>query len=751
MDFDDLLDLNEDDNDEENERERRELIKRREQEAAAVKRARNDQRQAEEDRLYKQPRVVLPELAEVLNQKTVWLNSDEKIRYTCFIPQFVELFEKPPYAFAEKMKKLKSEKQLRLFIRNWFEDNDLGSNESEKQHVHDWLMEFGKKVVEALWEMTDIPKPDESVIQDVSNIFTDLKEKAVTAFYKTSSIQIFDKFSELREEEERIMMQETIDTLSALSINEAKNPFASREIQTMSHRIINSERDTSPVRYIISKDAEEELVNSFKNFFVDDNHPRVVEEEDPDLADLFTTIENDSPEDSFAEDLIHPQSSSNNLSKRDESNPNGAEENDSSASEDEDILILYSEPTKLPEIEKTESTTDYNYEEFMRNRLENRRQKTKRVKFADYHSSLNNMRLYIPPRIVSKQQDDDGPMTNYLDINLSEGYKLLHSRNLKKPLTEDTLHRCNESRQKRAHIITQVEPSEEFENWHGNILGRFWFPNVLISNNREISSETLDYMELNKHKILCENGYLRQYTPDDLKMLYTHQLKDIHSHLRRGTRRKKIGEKSYIPLKGVLIFTDWRLAHLDLRAITNACFQFMPTNIGDTFFRTMTDYIVKLCRDPNLDFHTIIFAFGGSPMFEKKSFLRFWEKLIFETTKSIEVFWTAQDWCDGLNCSSSDRDYLDTFNTYVKKVFDTMNKTGHRNYKWCNIREKYNIPQKDLQPPSEINSVNTNMLQDLLLSYVNFFVTECNCYCQRTYHFGHANFDDEHDQRFVWE
>lgn len=93
----------------------------------------------------------------------------------------------------------------------------------------------------------------------------------------------------------------------------------------------------------------------------------------------------------------------------------------------------------------------------------------------------------------------------------------------------------------------------------------------------------------------------------------------------------------FSPVQGVLLLTDWRLVHLfDNTAIVNAIIHYFPTNLGGVFLlvsnikyasifpffsEAMTEYLTELLLDNTIEFHTIIFAFGGTPTFKKQDFL----------------------------------------------------------------------------------------------------------------------------------
>ncbi|NP_001348738.1 SWIM-type domain-containing protein [Caenorhabditis elegans] len=385
-----------------------------------------------------------------------------------------------------------------------------------------------------------------------------------------------------------------------------------------------------------------------------------------------------------------------------------------------------------------------------RNLYEDKRKKTSKVQFVDYDSPLNKMRLFVRPN-EQFFNADDGPMTDRIDFSLSDGFNVLATRKIMSPLVCGSNYDCEFMARTREGPQYLVRKTQSWmHSYCGNILGRFWYlrdrhadkyPGVKDSNYDQKRRQNF--------------GLLRYYTLEELIEVFGLLLPDVQIAMRRGVRRENMPVSTVVklkekdreavesPVQGVLLLTDWRLVHLfDNTAIVNAIIHYFPTNLGGVFFEAMTEYLTELLLDNTIEFHTIIFAFGGTPTFKKQDFLAFWKKLIVRTTQSIDVFWMAQDWCDGLNSTQEEIDQLNEFNHYVEQMFTMMRKNGNINYNYCDIRKQYNIPSLD---PSFNRPNDFLLLEPIYRAYINHFVDECNCYlkgpfvkCQPRVHNGYA-------------
>uniref|UniRef100_A0A8R1I5N3 Uncharacterized protein n=1 Tax=Caenorhabditis japonica TaxID=281687 RepID=A0A8R1I5N3_CAEJA len=359
------------------------------------------------------------------------------------------------------------------------------------------------------------------------------------------------------------------------------------------------------------------------------------------------------------------------------------------------------------------------------------------VKFAPFGSSLNRMRIFEKPNGHFFHCGDDGPITNYVDLSLKNGWKTLLRTNSGPPLVVHKTPLEGFGRQLTNHcqrITTPVQPY--MKGYHGNIFGRFWFPRdpeydkTLESSSREPNYDDDDEENFiyypeddDEHSSRRDNGFLRQYTQRELHLLYSSKLNEIHQQMRRGTVRKLEradvkggGGVSGGEVASVLLLTDWRLAHFSTNPVvlTNAIVQFMPTNLGDVFFKTMAEYLTELLLDANIEIRTIIFAFGGSPRFKKEDFLRFWKKLTVQTMQRVDVIWTAQDWWDGLRPTLEQQQELAEFNDYVKRMFEAMRRSGYRNYKFWNIRERLEAQGKKFETPVVARVPDTQLLEPMI-------------------------------------
>ncbi|EGT58013.1 hypothetical protein CAEBREN_30579 [Caenorhabditis brenneri] len=389
-------------------------------------------------------------------------------------------------------------------------------------------------------------------------------------------------------------------------------------------------------------------------------------------------------------------------------------------------------PENRPKSINYDKATETQRKEHRRRRFQDARAKS--VKFVDYKSPKNTMRIFVKPNGFISRDADDGPTTDFVDLSLKEGHEALAQ--FPPPHTAQHEH-------VRDHVVPSYfgrkklvafKDREWLQGYSGNLLGRFW----IIRKNYDL----YDDRQLATHSIRASHGLLHDYDEVDMRILCSDVREREYKEMFRSNRRAEMpisgqrNGKHCDPMNGVLLLTDWRLFFLDNEALVNATVRFMPTNIGNTFFEFMTAYLVELIKDPNLEIHTIIFAFGGSPMFKKEAFNKFWRKLIKETLKSIDVVWTAQDWLDGKDdITEEDREQLTDFNNYVKKVFEIMHATGHRNYKFCNIREKYRIPMEKLT--LKINrmtgSPDVSPLQTLYFAYMDWLQSACFFHCGGVY------------------
>ncbi|CAP32818.1 Protein CBG14218 [Caenorhabditis briggsae] len=367
-----------------------------------------------------------------------------------------------------------------------------------------------------------------------------------------------------------------------------------------------------------------------------------------------------------------------------------------------------------------------------------KRKRTSRVRFAEYDSEKNRMRLFVKKTNEMDQEATDSPYFDFMDFSLREGS--LECQKLDYPLI-GRIEKMKKLFARRVKEYKEVIPRRLTEDaysynvgWQGNILGRFWY----------LREE--DYTRHQDTRLL--NGILDQYTENELAECYQYLAKSSKAAFSRYPQF----EGKAASVKGVLILTNWRLFFLDHKCLTNALVQYLPTHAGRGFWKTMTEFVIQLILDATISFHTIIFAFGGAPNFEKSDFTEFFQNLAAYTSTTYEVCWIAQDWLDGLPSNQEDKQNLDDFNNHTKELFDAKNSTRQTNYKWGNINSP-GIPPTNMDWLGNANQVRVKTidLEKLYNCYIRHFVDNCNCYPSSKYFIDNTPIIDDYaynDSRF---
>lgn len=680
---------------------------------------------AEEERRFgKKPKIELATLTDRLKAKRFLVSDSE--RFLTFLPDVVQLFQQADDHFPKNMKEIKCVNDLKTLLTSRYQDIVMKMKEADREIIHKWLDEFAKETVQALMEMTSVVEIEKSV--DLYSIFSKLKSQSATVPRRKLDADIFAK-----KRDAAIALEVATGVLKQISLDKQINPEVARELQVLGmNEILNPNRDTSPSRDKLTPWAWEKLNESMCDYLIPGESAVVKNEkkEEQVFADILSNknkestlrdVKQETVDESYETCYGNTQTRGVIIEDYKEEEPVSDTENAMEFPEytnrNEILEMRYREPIGIAREAPDQIKMDRE-----KNKYENRRKKKTTVKFREYDDPHNTMRIFVLSNGGFVRDGDDGPDNDYVDLTLKNGVDLLKTKEDERPFWSPSLRGVPEptcSYHLSDKVRLTIRPELYMQRYHGNLLGRFWFPR-----------ESDKWGTIADHELRCNFGLLRQYSQHELTELYSSQLLDLHNEMRHGLYREKIHKlnKGVAPVLGVLLFTDWRLMHMNSSSLINARFQYMPTNIGDLFFETMTEYIVELCRDPTIEFHTIIFAFGGSPLFKKDAFLRFWKQLIVETTKSIDVFWMAQDWCDGLDCTAVQQKDLADFNDYVENVFKIMGETGHRNYKWWNIRKEYNIPRLQNTHNTEEREPVTLELENIYFKYYSHFVDNCNCY-----------------------
>ncbi|PIC11607.1 hypothetical protein B9Z55_028962 [Caenorhabditis nigoni] len=486
------------------------------------------------------------------------------------------------------MGKIQTVESFKQFLVKCHRSIVTGPEKDHDTELHAWLLEFQKETISALRKLTKIPSDVKITKSSAENVFEDVKERALkNNFIDMKAVQERALQRERKEAEELEKMRAEVHlALDNLNIPDDDDNM---------HSLTESIQRRSSNRRFISPDADEEEEQDWDESIC---RPSLsVPSEHPWSGSMFN--EDSEPEsDDEVSALGQVLEVSLTFKKR-------------------YLKYFMSEPTD-------EDKTSWKMERF-----ENKKKKKSKVRFVDYDSSLNKMRIFVRPSNRYMADGDNGPTTDYMDLSLREGFLLVHS--IEPPFVDDWKLDCLPTR--RSTFVRdrkQQMLTLKFCRWHGqyegNLIGRFWY------------------------KRLPENDRNQYY--QSIRMEF-------------GLVEKCTKEEVSIPLM---------------------CF------------------------------------------FKIEDFLRFWKILILHTTKTFDVFWMAQDWCDGLPSTQEELDNLRDFNSSVESVFDAMKDTGHRNYKWCDIRKRCNLLPTIHEPVSDYTKIDRSKLETLYYNYVQYFVNECNCY-----------------------
>ncbi|UMM24066.1 hypothetical protein L5515_004478 [Caenorhabditis briggsae] len=735
MDFDFEFELEDDGDSEQEELERQEALKKSIAEREAAVQKRILQRQQEEERWFgKQQKPEARTLKHNLQEESyaVFVEKKQKIRDN--FDRVIQHFQKEDddSVFNEKMRKIKTVESFKNFLVKCHRSIVAGPEKNHDTELHDWLLEFHKETISALRKLTKIPSDVKITKSSAENVFEDVKERALkNNFIDMKVVQERALQRERKEAEELKKMQTEVNlALKNLNIQDDEDGTHSltEKIQRLSiDRIRDPQRDTSPDRRRLSLEEAKLLENQFSDLYLPSPDKETPTEAEVKYQKSLLDADEEE-EQEWDESICRPS-----LSVPSEHPWSGSMFNkDSEPESDNEVSVL----GQVLEVSLTfkkrvlkyfmSEPTDEDKTSWKMERFENKKKKQSKVKFVDYDSPLNKMRIFARPSNRYMADGDNGPTTDYMDLSLREGFLLVH--NTEPPFVDGWKKGCVPTR--RSTFVRdrkQQMLTLKFCRWHGqyegNLIGRFWYKR-LPENDRN------QYYQ----SIRMEFGLVEKCTKEEVDAHYAFLAAIAYkSMLRRPLTPQKeqtgdVNKMETSPVCGVLLLTDWRLGHLDTNALTNTVIQFLPTNLGATFFSTMADYSIELILQPSIQFHTIIFAFGGSPSFKIEDFLRFWKILIVHTTKTYDVFWMAQDWCDGLPSTQEELDNLRDFNSSVKSVFDTMKDTGHKNYKWCDIRKRCNLLPTQHEPVSDYTKIDRSKLETLYYNYVLYFVNECNCY-----------------------
>ncbi|PIC38462.1 hypothetical protein B9Z55_010469 [Caenorhabditis nigoni] len=700
MDWDFEFELDNDGDSEQEELERQEALKKATAEREAAVQKRILQRQREEERWFgKQQKPEARTLKQNLQEESYAVFVEKKQKFRDNFDRVIQHFQKEDddSVFNEKMGKIQTVESFKQFLVKCHRSIVTGPEKDHDTELHAWLLEFQKETISALRKLTKIPSDVKITKSSAENVFEDVKERALkNNFIDMKAVQERALQRERKEAEELEKMRAEVHlALDNLNIPDDDDNMHSltESIQRLSiDRIRDPQRDTSPDRRRLSLNDAKILEDMFSDLYL----PSPEKETPPETIveqKIYSPDADEEEEQDWDESICRPS-----LSVPSEHPWSGSMFNEDSEPESDDEVSALGQVLEVSLTFKKRylkyfmsEPTDEDKTSWKMERFENKKKKKSKVRFVDYDSSLNKMRIFVRPSNRYMADGDNGPTTDYMDLSLREGFLLVHS--IEPPFVDDWKLDCLPTR--RSTFVRdrkQQMLTLKFCRWHGqyegNLIGRFWYKR-LPENDRN------QYYQ----SIRMEFGLVEKCTKEEVDAHYASLAAAAYkSMLRRPLTPQKeqiegVNKMETSPVCGVLLLTDWRLGHLDTNALINTVIQFLPTNLGASFFSTMADYLIELILQPSIQFHTIIFAFGGSPSFKIEDFLRFWKILILHTTKTFDVFWMAQDWCDGLPSTQEELDNLRDFNSSVESVFDAMKDTGHRYY-----------------------------------NYVQYFVNECNCY-----------------------
>ncbi|UMM20556.1 hypothetical protein L5515_015784 [Caenorhabditis briggsae] len=757
FDFESLMEPEDEMNPEEEEKMRKESMEKEKEER---KRAINMRKEREEEaerisreRLIEETR---PKSLKASLEPEGWFPDRSKNeRFKKLLDQIVDHFVDGNEHFAEDMKKIKTPGALLYFVAEKHKKLKLEKHTEKSVEIHDWLVFFEQSVIKSLKKMTLIPQ--ETKIDGIGKLFEEMREKSIRlaakAFDGSKFLEQAIEQRKIREAEWKKIEAETMASVQKLNI--ADDGLAQLVKNTAMDHISDRPRDTSPERVRVTLEQVKQLNEMYSNLLCDflenpadpideeevegngesSRHPRRrrrffgdEEEYDGTVEELQYLLQPTEQEESLSKlDIWKPSLLSKEHLYSYESSPDF--EAPGNATIDFEALGVQ----RRVATHFGQKPTREQEKEWAEQRDLPKRKRTSRVRFVEYNSEKNQMRLFVRrTNRIDQRESSDSPISDFMDFSLRKGsnecqkceFPMFGTREGLRGATVRRVEGYKEVRQQRMTIDT----SSFHVGWQGNILGRFWY-----SRNDG---------EARKLEIRLNNGLLDRYTEDELCEFY----RPLASVAKTDFRRYPLFAGSEATVKGVLILTDWRLAFLDHQCLTNACVQYLPTPAGKGFWKSMTEYVIQLILDATISFHSIIFAFGGAPNFKKSDFTEFFRNLVAYTSTTYDVFWTAQDWLDGLPSSREDQQKLNDFNNHTKEFFDTMNATGQKNYKWANIRNRPGIPPTNMdwlgnQNPASVKTIN---LDKLYYCYIRHFVDNCNCYGSTSYFKNNIPFMDDY-------
>ncbi|PIC49351.1 hypothetical protein B9Z55_007988 [Caenorhabditis nigoni] len=762
FDFESLMEPEDEMSPEEEEKMRREAIEKDKEER---KRAINARKEREEEaKRISRARIIeenRPKSLKASLEPEGWFPDPPKMdRFKNMLDQIVELFEDGRSEhFAEDMKKIKTPGALLYFVAEKHKKLKLEQYIEKNTEIHHWLVFFEESVIRGLKKMTLIPQ--ETKIDGTGKLFEEMKVKSIRCaarrFDGSKFLEQAIEQRKIREAEWKRIEEETMASVQKLNIQD--DGLAQLVKNTAMDHISDRPRDTSPERVHVTLEQAKQLNEMYSNLLCDflenpadptdeeeieghgesSRHPRRrrrffgdEEEYDGTVEDLQYLLHPTEQEESFSKlDIWKPSLLSKEHLYAYESSPDF--EAPGNATIDFEALGVQ----RRVATHFGQKPTREQEKEWAEQRDLPKRKRTSKVRFVDYNSPKNQMRLFVRKgNLIDQKESSDSPISDFMDFTLRKGsnecqkceFPMIGTREGLRGQYVRRVEGYKEVRQQRMTIDT----SSFHVGWHGNILGRFWY-----SRNDG---------DPRKLEVRLNNGLLDQYTKDELCEHYRPLVSEAKTAFRRYPLFvfHNIGYKATV--KGVLILTDWRLVFLDHQCLTNACVQYLPTHAGKGFWKSMTEYVIQLILDATISFHSIIFAFGGAPNFRKSDFTEFFRNLVAYTSTTYDVFWTAQDWLDGLPSTPEEKQKLVDFNNHTKEFFETMNKTGQKNYKWANIRNRPGIPTTNMEWLGNENpaTVKTIHLDKLYYCYIRHFVDNCNCYGDTVYFMNNVPFIDDY-------
>ncbi|CAO4386802.1 unnamed protein product [Caenorhabditis nigoni] len=184
IDFEALMEKEDEMSPEEEEKMREEAKKKDREEreqAKALKRKRMEEAEEKERKRRKSVREELrpKSLKASFQQERFFPDPTKKERFEEMLDKIVDYFEDGSEDFVEEMKKIETSKEFMQFLFEKYKSLELWKCDDEideKREIHNWLVFFEESVVKSLRKMTNIP---EEVEIEIGQIFVTLKMKAI--------------------------------------------------------------------------------------------------------------------------------------------------------------------------------------------------------------------------------------------------------------------------------------------------------------------------------------------------------------------------------------------------------------------------------------------------------------------------------------------------------------------------------------------------------------------------------------------